>query len=250
MKLKEEKGTYHITHKKEFIPHPISTDTVIKCFDFAYSMVFGSGHHRNHRSGGQARRKNGELFANTFQGKLAEFSVYQLFTENDITDLDAPDLEIYGEGIWDDTDLNVLDHKVSIKSASFFSNLLLLESKDWNSNAEYIPNLESTSSQTYDYFILVRIKPDVKKMMQTKNFLYEDMIDKEILKTLVDAQVWSYDVAGVASLKTIKHIINNEYLLPQNSLLNGKIKMDADNYYIQSGSLKAINELIAILKQS
>ena len=49
-----------------------------KSFEFAYSMTFGSkGQHRAYRSGGRHRRKNGEIFANTFQGKLCEFAVYQ-----------------------------------------------------------------------------------------------------------------------------------------------------------------------------
>ena len=38
----------------------IICDTVKKVFDFAYEMSYGTGEHRNHRSGGDLKRKNGE----------------------------------------------------------------------------------------------------------------------------------------------------------------------------------------------
>jgi len=49
---------------------------------------------------------------------------------------------------------------------------------------------------------------------------------------------WYYDIPGYCTLLTLKYIINEGYILPQNALLNGKTKMDAENYYIQSGSLR------------
>ena len=43
-------------------------------------------------------------------------------------------------------------------------------------------------------------------------------------------------------------IIKEENILPKNSLLNGAVKMDAENYYIQSGCMKKIELLIMELK--
>lgn len=250
MKL-EVKNTneYYINSKKEFISNKINEILILECFEFAYEMVFGDGHHRNHRSGGQYGRKNGELFANTFQGKIAEFVVYHEFIKNGLSDLEKPDIGIYGEGIWDDTDLNYKGIKINIKSAAFFSNLLLLESKDWNLNGEYIPNINNESSQDYDYFILARIKPDIKRILRSNKLFFTNEIEKTQLKELVFNEKWFYDFAGVCSQNTIKYIINHQYFIPQNSKLNGKIPMDADNYYIQSGNLKNIKELISKLKQ-
>jgi len=44
-------------------------------------------------------------------------------------------------------------------------------------------------------------------------------------------------------------VIDNKYVLPQNSLLNSKIEMDAENYYIQAGDLKSITNLIKKVKE-
>jgi ABC-type enterochelin transport system substrate-binding protein len=41
-----------------------------------------------------------------------------------------------------------------------------------------------------------------------------------------------------------KQIISNKLVLPQNALLNGKIPMDAANYYMQSGDMRDLEALI------
>jgi hypothetical protein len=46
---------------------------------------------------------------------------------------------------------------------------------------------------------------------------------------------------------TLMHLIKNNYILPQQALLNGKIKMDATNYYIQSGDMREIEELFRVI---
>lgn len=68
-------GLYIVNSKREFVRNRILKQRdVSECLDFAYGMTFGgSGAHRDHRSGGQAHRHLGEIFINTFQGKLAEF---------------------------------------------------------------------------------------------------------------------------------------------------------------------------------
>ena len=78
--------------------------TTEEVFQFSYDMTFGKlGIHRDHRSGGSHHRKNGELFINTFQGKLAEFGLYNFFKEKGI-DSEEPDLSKWGKGKWDTID--------------------------------------------------------------------------------------------------------------------------------------------------
>lgn len=250
MKLEVEKGNhFFLNKKKSFKPTVVTNETLIKTFDFAYAMVFGEGYHRNQRSGGNKERKKGELFANTFQGKLAEFIIHSELKKNNITNIEEPDVSVHGKGIWDDSDLAYKGKKINIKSAAFFSNLLLLESKDWNKKGEYIPNLKNSSSQEYDYFILVRVKPDIKQVFKKEKILYSDEIRMDTLKEVIHNANWYYDFAGVCSDKTIKYSIQNNYFLPQNSLLNGTIKMDAANYYIQAGDLKGFSFFIDELKK-
>lgn len=237
MKLRKEKDSFFINNKKKFKGNHIKNTDLINAFDFAFEMAFGKGHHRVHRSGGNTIRQPIEIFRNALQGKLAEIIVHNYLKSNEVI-TEPVDFSISGEGVWDDSDLIVNDKKISIKSAAFFSNLLLLETADWDTNGNYIPNnFKEISDYTYDFFILVRIKPNT-------NSIFKNYYNKESLKNELNSLDWFYDIPGCFSLKTLKYLIKNEYILPQNSLLNGKIKMDAENYYIQTGNLRDINVLL------
>lgn len=206
-----------------------------EAFEFAFEMVYGRGHHRRHRSGGRTIRKNEELFVNTFQGKLAEFGFFKRLLSAGIV-LPAPNTSIWGKGIWDNNDFEYAGKKISIKSAAFFSNLLLLEKKDWNETGRYIPN--SGEYADYDYFIFCRIKPDVKKLMRESRLFNLSQTAKEPLKNILLGRKWDMDIPGFISRPDFEKIIKEENILPKSSLLNGAVKMDAENYYIQSGCMK------------
>ena len=243
MLLSKEGNNYKINLKTPFTENIINTNVINLCFDFAYQMAFGEGHHRAHRSGGNELRSPSEIFKNTFQGKIGETVLYNYMLGNDII-CESVDYSVYGKGSWDDADLVYKNIKISVKSVAYFSNLLLLETKDWNSEGKYIPNINNPDvADIYDYFVLVRIKPNT-------NSLLFGSTDKETLKKEIESHEWFYDIAGCCSLKTLKFIIQNNYVLPQKALLNGKIEMDSENYYVQSGDLKSIDELLNILKNT
>ncbi|MBC7525216.1 MAG: hypothetical protein H7239_12355 [Flavobacterium sp.] len=239
-------NSYSISNPKTFSKNKVQTELLEKVFDFTHEMVFGTGFHRKNRSGGQIVRKNGALFCNTFQGKLSEVVLNTVFEDFGI-ETSKPDFSIHGEGIWDDFDLIVNKAKISVKSCAHFSNLLLLESKDWDKNGVYIPD-QKPNTQLIDYFVLVRIFPDIKAIFNKQKWLYLDNINKETLKNFVLSTDWFYDIPGCCTLKTLKYCIENNYLLPQNSWLNTKTKIDANNYYIQTGNLKPIEVLLEILR--
>ncbi|MBU2996470.1 hypothetical protein KO500_08485 [Cellulophaga baltica] len=250
MKLtKKNTNEYYINNKKSFCGVPISREIINKSFEFAFQMVFEDGHHRAHRSGGVNKRCRRELFANTFQGKIAEFILYQKLISSGLKDIESPDTTIHGKGIWDDVDLVCNQKKINIKSTVFFANLLLLEKKDWNTKGEYTPNLNVDATKNYDYFVLIRLKPDLKNILKKQDIFDSVAIDKIELKGTIDNENWEFDFAGVCTLKTIKHIIKEAYCMPQNSLLNGTLKMDASNYYIQCGNLKDYSYLIEELNK-
>ena len=242
MKLTVLGNDYHTAFKKEFRGNPVSGDIVEKSFHLAYEMAYGEGFHRNRRSGGQTARSRKEIFQNTFQGKIAETVLYKKLIENGI-ETGEPDFSIHGKGIWDDADLKANGKTISIKSAAHFSNLLLLETKDWDSEGRYVPNLNHhDTTNAYDYFVLVRIKPDIKSVLKNQSEEKGHLLNK------IQEEVWQYDIAGCCSIKTIRHIISLGYILPQNAMLNGNIRMDASNYYIQSITLFAIEKLFEALK--
>ncbi len=243
-KLTNVNNSYSINSIKKFTANKVEKTIINEVFDFAYGMTFGkAGEHRPCRSGGQINRKNGELFANTFQGKLAEFCVYH-FLQHAQIELEKPDLSTWKLGKWDGTDLQVGDIKINIKSAAFFSNLLLLETQDWNSEAKYRPN-----NLEYDYHVLCRIKPDIKDIMSKERLLYSNAIELLRLKTLVTAQQFNFDIPGFITHAELKYLIEKNFVLPQNSLLNGKTKMDSENFYCQLGGMKNIASLPNLLRK-
>ena len=104
-KLRTEGKNKYFTKTKKFEKTQFfKPSTVLSVFDFAYKMTFGNeGEHRNHRSGGTHNRKLGEIFADTFQGKLSEFAVYNTLYKD--FEMAVPDLEVWKLGKWDDVDL-------------------------------------------------------------------------------------------------------------------------------------------------
>lgn len=247
-KLRQEDNKFFIDFKKSFKSKQVFRyETIKKVFEFAYAMTFGNGEHRDHRTGGTINRKKGQIFINTFQGKLSELGVYNLFFEINnkaYRKLSEPDFDVYGLGKWDDSDIELGNTKFSIKSTKFYGNLLLLETKDWNASGEYIPNVATEKNYIYDYFVLVRIKADGEKLMRTNKLLYSNDIDKENLFSIIKSQNWEYDIPGYITNEDLKYLISNEFILPQRSLLNGSIPIDAENYYIQSGDMRNFPELV------
>jgi len=243
-KMIEKDNNFTINKKKSFIPiSKFKSKTLNLCFEFAWNMTFGeNGEHRSYRSGGQYNRKNGEIFINAFQGKLAELAVYNIFWKNNII-LSNPDFETYNLGKWDDSDFTYKNKNFSIKSTSFIGNLLLLEVKDWDFTGRYIPN-----NKIYDYHILVRIRPDGKKIMKKNNIMYSNKIDKKKLYEIIIESNWEFEITGYMNNGDLRKIINNGLIIPQNATLNRFTKMDAKNYYIQAGDLKNINNLIKEIK--
>lgn len=233
---------YNVTKKVDFSSVGIfKHETIKKVFQFSYDMSFGNkGEHRDHRSGGKHQRRKGEIFSNTFQGKLAECAIYNsLYNKLEISE---PDFKTYGLGKWDLADFVINNKKISIKSTKSFGNLLLLETKDWNSAGIYIPNKEA-----YEYIFLVRMKPYCEDILKKIDMLYSDKADKERLNKIISDKKWEYDIPGFITLEELRYIINNQYIIPQNVFLNESVKMDAENYYIQAGDLHPLKEFLSFI---
>lgn len=249
-KLNKSGNGWVITHKRAFPANAPSfkKETIRKVFDFAYAMTFGKqGEHRHHRTGGTIQRRNGEIFANTFQGKLAECAACNLFYRIDPTVM--PDFSVSKLGVWDSVDVVVNKKKIAVKSTKSFGNLLLLEQHDWDANGKYIPNEES-GDDTYDYFLLIRIKPFCEDIMKTHRWLYVDSIDRNVLWKEIEKVVWTYDYAGYISIEHLKELIKLGFIIRKGDTLNGSTQIDADNYYIQAGDMFDVKELLIELQQS
>lgn len=244
--IKYDDKRYKINHKRTFSPiETIRFDDKQKCFDFAYDMAFGAGRHRATRSGGKRKRHTGEIFIDTFQGKVAEYAIYRYLMKYDIITT-KPDMTVEGYGIWDSFDLKYKNIHMAVKSTKFYGNLLLLETKDWNNAGEYLPN-RNNGTEKYDIFVLIRIAPDGEKEMRKNHILYSEQIDKENLKRIVFKFDWSYDIAGFITNADFVRLIEKKYILPRGAILNDDTYMDAENYYVQAGDMRTAQEMINLL---
>jgi len=207
-RLTKSSNSYSINSKRKFNPlGQISSQDILQCFSFAYEMSFGEGgEHRLSRSGGSHRRRKGELFINTFQGKLTEFAFFRYMEANGVP-CSEPDLKTYDLGRWDSCDLEVSGCKLNLKSTKFYGNLLLLETKDWNTQGQYLPNLSSGDVAEYDFFVLSRIAPDAEKLMKSSRLLYRDRANEDELRARICDQSWEHDVAGWISKSEFRKII-------------------------------------------
>ena len=88
------------------------------------------------------------------------------------------------------------------------------------------------------------LKTNIHDLIKQMNFSKD--IDISDLKNIFFNQILgkvSVDLEVVGYVKNINLVkmIEEEYILPQNSILNGKTKMDATNYYLQSGFFREIS---------
>lgn len=251
-KLTESNNNYEFNSKIPFGNRTIvecSTHDLEKAFLFSWNMTFGAtGEHRSYRSGGQLIRNNIQKFCDVFIGKLGELAFFNVSKKrkkvNKITEIDY---DCYGLGKWDSSDFIINDqYHVAIKTTKHFGNLLLLEEKDWivrSGRAIYLPNQNSESKGVYDFLFFSRVKTDIHDLMKQENFSKDtDINDLKLIffNQIMKAVSVSLELVGYVSNEDLVKIIEEDYILPQNSLLNGKTRMDASNYYIQSGSFKEI----------
>lgn len=251
-RLLYEDGCYYIDRPAEFRSNGyLDMEDVADSLCFAYDMTFGEeGQHRNHRSGGSAKRRAGEIFADTFQGKLAEYAFYNVFRNMQEVYLEKPDIRRMGLSEWDSCDFTVNGKEIAIKSTKFFGNLLLLETKDWDEQGRYIPNIRNDCAE-YDYFVLIRINPDCASIMKRNRWYYSDYTDFDDLWPAIINESWRVNIVGYITRKELTdQVIKTKQILPKNSNLNGTTTMDADNYYIQAGDLHSMSELIKLFRNT
>lgn len=251
-KLTKTDNNYEVNAKV-----PFSSRTNAECgiqdleqaFLFSWNMTFGAtGEHRSYRSGGQLVRNNLQKFCDVFIGKLGEVAFFNIFKKrpmvNKITEIDY---ECYGLGKWDSSDFVInSQYHIAVKTTKHFGNLLLLEEKDWvvkDGKAIYLPNQNSESKGVYDFLFFSRVRTDIHDLVKEVNFSKDIDINNlknifftKILKTVSVA----LEVVGYVSNDNLVKIIEEGYILPQNSMLNGKTRMDASNYYLQSGFFKPV----------
>lgn len=250
------KINYQINSKIHFgagSESPYDVNDVNQCFQFSWDMTFGAvGEHRSHRSGGQHERSNAERFCDIFTGKFGEVAFYNLFKNRPkVQNISNIDYECYALGQWDSADFKIQNtaneqFNIAIKTTKHFGNLLLLEEKDWEifeQRATYKPNKNTDHQGVYDYLFFSRVESNIHDLIKTFDLSKcttldetQDYFFNQILKQVKIA----LEVVGYVKNQDIVQIIEEQFLLPQGAMLNGKKKMDASNYYFQSGSFRKV----------
>ena len=238
--MKVDGRSFTVTRKKPFKPmgqiRPTTIATVTK---FAFDMTYGAkGQHRNHRSGGSAKRTSAQIFCDTFQGKLSEFALANIIYKVD--GFAPPDTSTYELGVWESADFSLGNNSISVKSTKFFGNLLLLEKSDWDIDGRYV--LAGEDPKSYTHIVLIRIYPDIEELIKPRNSVNES--NYELLLKSMLAHKWEYEIAGFITSEDLKEIIKLRHEIPKGSLLNGKVVMDASNYYVQAACLRGQLELV------
>jgi len=224
-----------------------------KVIQFAYDMAFGNNARAARGQGGYTR-KNGEIFCNQFQGKLAEVIVYEYLTNKGIN-CTQPDFKCYPKGKWDNFDLKVNNNKVnekllSIKSSTDKANLLLLETSDYDTQGRYLHTQNGVAPKAYDFHILVRISPDIKKQrLPNVKYKIKDLYSFKLvdIKNLINGINWEYDIPGWIDNSTFIQAISQSNIIHQGDLLGTTTLMDVDNYFIMTYDLEPINKIIPLL---
>lgn len=230
---------YKLTNTKRFIPgNVIDCELVLKTFNFAYENSFG-----NNGSHTDSRRKNGERFANAFQGKLTEFAFWNELTNHSIY-TNEPDLTKAPNGKSDIAELEFNHYNIAIKSTKSYGQLLLLDTDHWNEEAQYQPYKDSGHTK-YDFIVLVRIKPHISDLLKKHRLLYANQVNKDILMEIVCNRKFEYDIPGFITHDDLQTVIAQQQIIPKGTYINKfdkRNKVNADTYYIQTGNLRSMSE--------
>lgn len=207
--------------------------------DFSYVMVDNC---KNTRSGGNMLRKDEDIIYNQIQGKIPEVIVHKIGTNNGL-DLEDVDLNVYPITKWDDGDIVTKNNSlnINVKSGLSFTNLLLLTKNDYNSDGSYKHHNCETKKSQRQIFSYVRLDLDRKNILEK----LKDMNQLEFKDWFLEKyETITYDIHFCHEILIKKAIIKGN-VISKDSLLNGKIPMDADNYYLYLFNMNSnITELI------
>ena len=228
-----------ITAKRQFLPNiSLKKSEVKKSLNFAWEMTWGQlGEHRPNRSGGSQYRSNAMRFKDVVEGKCGEFAVRKFLVEkgHKPSEVDVAD---YSRGVWDDVDRTLNGKAINVKTMKHFSNLLLLEQKDYSKDGNYLGHTDS--SKKYDIFFCARMRSSIQEYFRSEGLngrSFSSFMEFESHFKALSRMNWELDLPGFAPLDLLKQAIQDKHIIARGEYLNGRTRMDATNIYIQSGDL-------------
>lgn len=166
-----------------------SNNELEQCYNFAWDM------RGNHNRNMIMNRDDWEIFRDDFRGKLGEIAVRNYIVNNIVNSEITTDLDfkVTPKGQWDITDLVVNGKYINVKSIKQGSAFLLVETKRYDENGNYVYKNNDGNSVPIDYYVLVRVTvdPDVSKnVFSRKNFenfmnnAWNVDMKKEVIRTV------------------------------------------------------------------
>ena len=73
--------------------------------------------------------------------------------------------------------------------------------------------------------------------------LYSENVKYNDLMNLMKSVEWEYDIPGFITRDDFRYLIKEKFIIPMGAMLNGSVKMDAENYYVQVKDMRPIEEL-------
>lgn len=221
----------------------ISKDDYSVIFDFAHEMAFGNGYHRSNRSGGSHVRDSNLIFQDVMEGKIGEVALFRYFENNGIV-VTPPDFSVHKKGIWDGGDFQFRNSfNISMKTSKHYSQLLLLEKDDYSINNDKV--FYKYDKHPPDVVIFARTCNDIASFMKENNWtnvkdMKEDMYQKAKI---------TCEISGYVTNRDLKNFMEHEFIIEKGEKLNGKVPMDADNYYVAIKDLKPKENLCETLEK-
>lgn len=224
--LLEKDGGFYVTKNRYF-------RAAIDINEYTKDVVKWAFSQKHFKSNG---RDNQSIIKNAIIGKFGEFGPYK-YLKGLGYDLPLPELLTRGYGEWDDGDIFLEGKKISVKTSSHVSNILLLKKNDWGNLGNYLFGKNGLDDE-YKAFFLCRVKPFINDVIPEGIVFTEENVIREF-----ENVNFRLDIPGFVNIEDFRNQISSGVFLKQGSLINGAFTLKNDSYYFQTGELRRIDEI-------
>ncbi|MCQ2978415.1 MAG: hypothetical protein MJ245_01300 [Clostridia bacterium] len=237
-------GEYLTNSLKQLKPIIVPEQYTLDSAQFAYDMTYGKkGAHRENN------RAMDTIFANAYQGKLAEFAIYDYLNSYGV-DCSKPDIRALGRGYWDSGDLYSGNEIISVKSSVSYMNFLRLKFDDYDEQGRYRYGYGKYKED--DYIAYARVLPNINRTIKDNSFEISDLIRRDALtvndlERLVAEETWKCDLTGFITRDEFRKEIIEEDLVVEKGDKVDNLTMFDKYYYAQAGDLSDMDDLLCEL---
>ncbi len=236
-------NTYFVNSPKLFENKEIPRDLIIEAYYYAYDQIFEEGFHIRFPEVNAGDFCKNSLFCNMFKIKLAESLIYSALVKSNRTP-EMIDIKLKNRGLLEFCDLMCEGQHIKIRTSDQHEDVYLLERSKWNEKGYFIPHLQEKCKGLYDYFLMVRFSNELSNYLNQFRTKDRHIISERFLSEIQKQKRIKYDIPGFFRQEELKRIIEDEYVLPKDSVVNSKTLIDSDKYYIQTGNMSSFSELI------